>query len=233
MHGHGYAPPQPGRPADGTLVALRTLFVALTVLSCGFLAWAPLLRLAVITREVLDWVLFCVALLSTVGMFVFLWQTVPEDEKQEMSDGSALTFLGWMLITILGVTIYYLVAEIRHYGRAGAPAAAFVPPGTTGYGYPPPAPQAQPAYAQPVPPRPPHSTPPPAPVPALPQQSHPQPQSQPHLPPQPQQVPQQTPPRPQVSARPTSQRIDQVRAELDELSDLLRREPQDPWEQDR
>ncbi|MHC3390639.1 hypothetical protein ACLQ2E_14400 [Streptomyces lavendulocolor] len=221
MHGHGHAPPQPGRPADGTLVVLRTLFVVLTVLSCGFLAWAPLLRLAVVTRKALDWALFGLLLLSTAGIFVFLGKTVPEDEKQEMSDGAALFFGGWMIVTIVGVTIYYLIAEIRHYGRPVPPVAGYGPARTTGYGYPPVAAPAQQTFPQQATPPPLHQAPrPPAagPVPAPPTpRPHAQPQA-PHTPPQP-------------SAKPKSQRIDQVRAELDELSDLLRREPQDPREE--
>ncbi|OKJ99741.1 hypothetical protein AMK26_27480 [Streptomyces sp. CB03234] len=200
MHGHGHAPPQPGRPADSTLVALRTLFVALTVLSCGFLAWAPLLRLAVITRRILDWVLFGVVVLLTIGVFVFLGETVPEDEKQEMSDGAALTFGGWMIGTILTVTVYYLIVEIRHFGR-------LAPPQPVGYGYPPVTPPIPSAFTQPM-----HT-----PMPQRPAQPSP-PQPQPATPP---------------PAKPPSQRIDQVRAELDELSDLLRNDPRDPWEERR
>ncbi|GAA2495925.1 hypothetical protein [Streptomyces gobitricini] len=220
MHGHGHAPPQPGRPADGTLVVLRTLFVVLTVLSCGFLAWTPLLRLAVITRRALDWILFCVLLLSTIGMFVFLGETVPEDEKQEMSDGAALFFGAWVLVSVVGVVIYYLIAEIRHYGRRVPPVAAYGPPQATGYGYPPVAAPAAQTYPQPLPPQ--HQPHPPTPrAPAAgPVPTQPQPQAQ-----------QQPQPQPQSSARPTSHRIDQVRAELDELSDLLRGEPQDPREE--
>ncbi|QGV80229.1 hypothetical protein [Streptomyces ficellus] len=217
MHGHGHAPPQPGRTADGTLVVLRTLFVALTVLSCGFLAWTPLLRLAVVTRRALDWILFCVVTLSAIGMFAFLVAATPTDENQEISDGAAIAFLTWTVITILGVTVYYLIAEIRHYGSATAgPAPLYGAPRPTGYGYPPAAPpqQTRPQHTQPHQP-PHHQT----------QPQHPTPPPQP--PHQPQQAPHQPHQTPPPAPKPTPQRIDQVRAELDELSDLLRSEPRD------
>ncbi|MFF8832610.1 hypothetical protein [Streptomyces sp. NPDC015131] len=201
MHGHGHAPPPPGRPADGTLVVLRTLFVAITVLSCGFLAWAPMVRLAVVTRRTLDWFLFCLLLLSMIGMFVFLASAVPADENQEMSDGSALAFGVWMILSVVGVTIYYLIAEIRHFGRAAAPVPSYDPPRPGGYGYPQ-------AYPHPAPP----------------QQTPPRQTPLPHQPAYHPQAPQHTP-TPPPAARPTPQRIDRVRAELDQLSDLLRNDP--------
>ena len=48
MHGQGYMPP-PQRPSHGVQIGLRVLFVALAVLSIGFLAWTALLRLALTT----------------------------------------------------------------------------------------------------------------------------------------------------------------------------------------
>ncbi|WP_351227915.1 hypothetical protein [Streptomyces sp. NPDC002133] len=191
MHGHGYAPPQPGRPADGTLIALRVVFIALTVLSCSFLAWTPMLRLAILTRKALDWALLVTTLLSSIGIMVFLGIAVPEDED-ELSDATALTFLGWVTVVMVGVIAYYVTAESRHYERV-APRLHQV----TGYGYPP--------VAQP-----------PVPNPYAQQRVQPP-------------VPQQyTPPahQPPAAAEPQQQhhpRIDQVRAELDELSDILRK----------
>ncbi|MER6999278.1 hypothetical protein [Streptomyces sp. NPDC000410] len=205
MHGHGYGyPPRPaGRPADGTMVALRVVLIMLTVVSCSFLAWVPMLRLAIVTRKPLDWMLFCATLLANVGLLIFLGVAVPEDDT-EMSDATAITFLSWVMLVMGGVIAYYVVAETRYYER-------FVPhphpqphaqsPQVTGYGYPPPAmpnPYATPATPPPAPaPTPAPATPPtPAPAPVTPE-----------------------PPR----------RIDQVRAELDELSDILRQN-KDPRE---
>ncbi|RST01331.1 hypothetical protein E2C00_09365 [Streptomyces sp. WAC05374] len=213
MHGHGYAPPPSQRPADGTLIALRVLFSAMTFLSCGFLGWAPMLRLAVVTRRTLDWFLFCAVLLLNIGLLVFLVAVTPEGENAEISDGDAAIMVVWMLAVIIGVIAYYLTAEINHFNRL----AAAPPPGYgtthTGYGYPPAA-QLSARQTYPTQPQPPAVT---APAGPPPQQQQPQPPQPPQQPP----------------VKPTSQRIDQVRAELDELSDLLRNEPRDPRDGDR
>ena len=200
MHGYGYPPPElpKRRPSSGTLTALRVLFVALTLMSCGFLSWASLLRLATVTRKGLDWTLLAVVVVLNAAMFAYIVST--PDNKEELTDGQALVFLGWMLCTVVGTITYYLYAEIRHYGpqhaspgpspyaghavpRAPAPAV------TPGYGYPPP--PAGPVRTHPADPA---RTPTPA------------PRSAPTPPP--------VPPK----------RLDQVRAELDELSDYLRKE---------
>ncbi|MET7615840.1 hypothetical protein [Streptomyces sp. NPDC005408] len=181
MHGHGFGPAQPDRPTTGTLVTLRMVFAVLTVLSCGLLAWIPMLRLAIVTRRALHWGLFCAVLVLNIGFVVYVGVAVPDDENQELSDATAITMLLWILGTVVGALTYYLYAEIRHYEQLAAP--SMTPPSGPvagyGYGYPPPVQ----AHQQPTP---------------VPQ---PQPQPQP--------------------ARP---RIDQVRAELDELSNLLRKE---------
>lgn len=196
MHGYGYPPQQrpKRRPSSATLTALRVLFVALTLMSCGFLSWAALLRLATVTRKGLDWTLMVVVLALNAGMFAYIL-SMPDDES-ELTDAQALLFLGWLLCTVVGTLTYYLYAEIRHYGPEHGypgPYAAHVPPQapavtpatpTPGYGYPPaPVPPAGPRHT-------PAPTPPPTPAP---------------------------PPAP-------PQRLDQVRAELDELSDYLRKE---------
>ncbi|SCE03028.1 MULTISPECIES: hypothetical protein [unclassified Streptomyces] len=133
MHGYGYPPQrQPtGRPSPTTLILLRVLFAALTVLSCGFLSWAALLRLAVVTREVRDWVLLAVAFVASGAMFAYIIST--PDDQAELTDGQAIVFLVWMVCSLAGATAYYLWAEIRHFGRGpGAPGpvpyAGQVPP---------------------------------------------------------------------------------------------------------
>jgi hypothetical protein len=211
MQGYGYPPQQPKRgPSSATLTALRVVFVALTLLSCGFLSWAALLRLAIVTRKGLDWILMAGVVAGNAAMFVYIIST--PDDQEELTDTQALVFLGWMICSVVGTITYYLYTEIRHFSRQSgypgaspygyvppqAPAAGFPAP-TPGYGYPPPpaVPTRTPAPTPPTPtpPTPPAPTPPPAPAPTAPQ------------------------------TKPASpQRLDQVRAELDELSDYLRKE---------
>ncbi|WDT91930.1 hypothetical protein H0E86_13765 [Streptomyces sp. SCSIO-PteL053] len=192
MHGYGPMPQQPttSRPSPATLTTVRVILVALTVLSCGLLGWAPMLRLAIVTRRPRDWFLLVVVIALNIGLFAFIMAT--PDDPDEMSDAAALFMMLWILGLLAGVITYYLYAEIRHYNTLGAPAP---------YGAP----------AHPAPP--------------LPyQQQHPAQhhQPQPHQPPNPYTAP-ATPPTP----KPAPQRLDQVRAELDELSDYLRQENKD------
>ncbi|MFE0651297.1 hypothetical protein ACFVZH_22185 [Streptomyces sp. NPDC059534] len=191
MYGPPQAPQSPKSPASGGLIALRVLFAALPLLSCGFLAWAPLLRLAVVTRRALDWALCGLAFLAGAALFAYAVVTGEEE-------GSTLeAFVGIGTITVLaaGSVTYYLVAEIRHFERLRAlPEQAPPPYRPMGYSY------GADGSAVTVPspgaaPNPYICAPPPEPQPAAPQPA--------------------TPPAP---------RIAQVRAELDELSDLLRKE---------
>ncbi|WP_225837996.1 hypothetical protein [Streptomyces sp. NK08204] len=211
MQGHGYVQPVKQPPHTGWLVFLRVLFVAVGIFTLGIFAWVMLLRLAVVTRRPLDWGLFTTALVTDSVSMVFL-ATEPGDEIH--------TARGWLglfllLFTLVCATAYYLSAEIRHFmlvqqtWQARRPAPA--------YGYP--AAGAPPFTATTVPmaPAPPLPQPPPTP-------SRPPTGSQPPLTgSQPPLTPSQpllaTPP-PQ---RPAPARIDQVRAELDELSDYLRK----------
>ncbi|WP_327177496.1 hypothetical protein OG599_20905 [Streptomyces sp. NBC_01335] len=227
MHGYGYPPElPPARPSPATLTVLRVVFVALAVLSCGFLAWAAMLRLAIVTKRPRDWALFALSLVFTAGLAVF-FDMIPSDEDK-MTTEQAFALLGGMLGLMGGVAWYYLHQDIRHFGPLGpgavaaralaaagyptaGPAGPTGPTGPAGpvqgYGYP---------YAAPVHPAPPYGAPP---VPHHPQGPAPYrptpPQQQSPLQPQP------TPP-PQRPGPP--QRLDQVRAELDELSDYLRKE---------
>ncbi|MDJ1644539.1 hypothetical protein [Streptomyces pakalii] len=199
MHGYGPMPQQPttSRPSPATLTTVRVILVALTVLSCGLLGWAPMLRLAIVTRRPRDWFLLVVVVALNIGLFAFIMAT--PDDPDQMSDAAALVMMLWILGLLAGVITYYLYAEIRHYNTLGAPAP---------YGAP----------VHPVPPLPyqqqhlaPH------------QQHQPQPQQHhQHQRPNPYTAP-TTPPTP----TPAPQRLDQVRAELDELSDYLRKENKD------
>ncbi|GGW09529.1 hypothetical protein GCM10010264_39080 [Streptomyces globisporus] len=186
MHGYGPMPQQPttSRPSPATLTTVRVILVALTVLSCGLLGWAPMLRLAIVTRKPRDWFLLVVVLALNIGLFVFIMAT--PDDPDQMSDAAALFMMLWILGLLAGVITYYLYAEIRHYNTLGAPAP----------------------YGAPV-----HPAPP------LPyQQQHLAPHQQPNP---------YTAPTPPPTPKPAPQRLDQVRAELDELSDYLRKENKD------
>ncbi|MFD3664187.1 hypothetical protein ACFWVF_26965 [Streptomyces sp. NPDC058659] len=201
-------PPSPPGPASGGLIALRVLFAALPLLSCGFLAWAPMLRLAILTQKVRDWVFFGLTFVVATALFVYMGVT----GEKEASDLEAVIGVGTILALGAGSVAYYLVGEIRHYDRRRAPAVpppfrplgyVYGPDGsavtTTPSGAPAPYICAPPAPAQPHQPVQPHAP------------------AQPHQPAQPVQPHQP----------PTAPRIEQVRAELDELSDLLRKDGRD------
>ncbi|MFJ7085515.1 hypothetical protein ACIQU8_20055 [Streptomyces griseus] len=189
MHGYGLTPQQPTtpRPSQATLTAVRVILVVVTVLSCGLLGWAAMLRLAIVTRRPRDWILLVVVALLNGGLFVFIMAT--PDDPDDMSDAAALVMFLWLVGVLAGVITYYLYAEIRHYNSLGS-----TPPPTL------PSPYAATAPVHPAP---------------LPyQQQHlVQPRPNPY-----------TVPTPPPTPTPAPQRLDQVRAELDELSDYLRKE---------
>ncbi|MFJ9329853.1 hypothetical protein ACIRPN_25465 [Streptomyces sp. NPDC101230] len=196
MHGYGYPPQQPptSRPSSGTITTLRAIFVVLTVLSCGFLGWVAMLRLAVVTRKPRDWWLLAVTVLLTIGLFAF-FAGLPEEE--EMTDAQALIGMGWLIVNLAGVITYYLIMETRHFAGPGPYDTRTPVPGPAPYR--PAVHQHPPAQVQNQPP-------------VRPQAQHPPPPT-----PNPYTV-ETTPP------KPAPQRLDQVRAELDELSDYLRKE---------
>ncbi|MGW0533562.1 hypothetical protein [Streptomyces sp. NPDC003032] len=196
MHGHGHAPQQPPPPSGGTHVTLRVLFVVLAVVTCGLLAWTTLLRLAIVTRKAYDWALFGVATALDVTALVLIGMDPGEDEFQGPGNAGMII----LLCTLMAAVAYYLFAEIRHFSRYRPAAPGFPAPGPAhSYGHGPQ--QTQPVYGYP------HQQPPapapqqPAPAPAPPQPTAP------------------TAPQPTAPAR-----IHQVRAELDELSDYLRKQ---------
>ncbi|MEU3979565.1 hypothetical protein AB0F77_05550 [Streptomyces sp. NPDC026672] len=207
MQGHGYAQPVKQPPPTAWLVFLRVLFVAVAFLSIGFLTWTLLLRLAVVTRKSLDWGLF-VAVLTADVLSIVLLASEPGDEIHTTGGYVALTLL---LGTLLAAVAYYLAADIHHFQGLAEGYRARLAMGPA-YGYPqPPSPYT--ATTVPIVPqtRAPHPQPQPHPGP-------PQPHTPPPMPPAPQQPPVSGPPQ-----RPAPARIDQVRAELDELSDYLRK----------
>ncbi|MDQ1010318.1 hypothetical protein QFZ82_004803 [Streptomyces sp. V4I23] len=215
MHGPGYAPPQPPREVSASVIVLRVLFALMPVISCGLLSWATMLRLAVVTRRPRDWALFAATVLAVAVCFGMVMSDPTADLELPRSNVAIAVLLA---IGVLVVT-YYLFAETKHF--ATRPQAYYGPHPHPqphfGYGYPPPSATA-PAHGSPCTTPPLHAQPQPAPA--------PQPQVPPQTPPLTAPVPQpQAAPRPApASEPPRSGRIDQVRAELDELSDLLRKE---------
>ncbi|WP_327729365.1 hypothetical protein OG250_25895 [Streptomyces sp. NBC_00487] len=199
MHGHGYAPTPPPGPDQGGQVTLRVIFVVVAVMSCGLLAWACLLRLASVTRRTLDWWLFALAVVHIVATLYIIGTDPGEEEFTTWRGDVGMSMLFGGLIAIVA---YYLAADIRHSSRSRtAPPSPYAQ--TTGYAQ-------QTGYSYP---------PVQVPQPYTPAPPLPQPPVQ-HQPPQPPQHAQPQPgPEPQ---RPGPARIDQVRAELDELSDYLR-----------
>ncbi|EGX59378.1 integral membrane protein [Streptomyces zinciresistens K42] len=188
MQGHGYTQPVNRPPATGLLVFLRVLFAVVSVLSFGLLMWVMMLRLAVVTRRMLDWALLGVAIVVEFVGLVLLGS----EPGNEITTAGGWTGFVLLFGGIAGFTVYYLVADIRHFRRVRL----------TGYGTGP-----APAYGYPQPPQTPYTGTTLSQTPPTPQRPVPQ-TPVPNSPPPPQ--------------RPAPARIDQVRAELDELSDYLR-----------
>ncbi|MEU9625887.1 hypothetical protein AB0D89_03580 [Streptomyces luteogriseus] len=194
MYGHGAAPPP---RSAATVISLRVLFAAAGFLTCGVLACVPLFRVAVLRGRALDWVLAWVSLPLSITCFVVIG-TLPEDDYR--------TDIALAVILLLGAAaaIYFLVVDIGAHGERRRFAGYASPHAPT---------VAQPMYGYPH--QPPPYAPTSTPVPQPPGPHTPAPH---HTPPV--AGPVQPPPSPQ---RPAPARIDQVRAELDELSDYLRR----------
>ncbi|GGN92885.1 hypothetical protein GCM10011579_091210 [Streptomyces albiflavescens] len=191
MQGHGYAPPPPKRPSTGALVVLRVIFVAVPILSIGFLAWVAPLRAAIVTHRRADWWIFGGSLVVLGISFAYL----STDHTDDFSSPNGNVGMIILLLNAAACVGHYLYADIRHYHRLYP--MVYLPPQApaANYVYPqPPSPYAATHPQTPVTP--------PAPAPHTPA---------PHTP---------VPPPPQ---RPAPARIDQVRAELDELSDYLRK----------
>ncbi|MFF9776232.1 hypothetical protein ACF1HJ_21545 [Streptomyces sp. NPDC013978] len=210
MQGHGYAPTPPPGPEQGGQVTLRVIFVVVAVMSCGLLAWACLLRLASVTRRPRDWCLFALAIIHII-VTLYIIGTDPGEEEFTTWRGDV--GMGLLLGGLAAIVAYYLYADIRHFSRARTVQASpyaqtTLYSGQTGYGSQPSgySPQ-QSGYSYP-PVQVPQPYTPNTPTPPVPQPPVQQP------PP-----PHQQAPEPQ---RPGPARIDQVRAELDELSDYLR-----------
>ncbi|MCF3965228.1 hypothetical protein [Streptomyces fuscigenes] len=235
---YGAVPPPPARTraAGAGVVLVRVLLTAGPILTIGLLAFAPLLRIAALRRRWWEWTLAAASFVVAIVLFAVVG-TLPEDAL-----GTNLSMSGLLLLAVASA-VWFLVFDIRRHTRlrAGLP-PAYAPAGygpaaalpgaapAPGYGYPPYAsaptvPMAPPPGVVPyVPPQPsPWAVPaaPPAPAPPAPGQS-----ARGFGP----AVPATPPPAGprQAPAAPRTPRIDQVRAELDELSDLLRGGPAAP-----
>ncbi|MHC3470627.1 hypothetical protein ACYF6T_18155 [Streptomyces sp. 7R007] len=193
MYGHGA--PAPTRSAS-TVIGLRVLIAAVGFLSCGVLACVPLFRVAFLRGRRLDWAAAWASLPVSIVCFAVVGSVRESDVRGDIAM-SVVLVLGALAATYFVITDIRVANERRRPPGYAPPQAPTVP--SVGYGYP------QPGPVQPLPPM------QPAPQPPLPQTPIPGPPVS-HGP-----VP---PPPPQ---RPAPARIDQVRAELDELSDYLRR----------
>ncbi|MFE9925739.1 hypothetical protein ACFYQA_30485 [Streptomyces sp. NPDC005774] len=195
MYGHGAAPPHRTKE---TVIYLRVLIAAAGFLSCGLLACVPLFRVAVLRRRFFDWLLAWVCMPVSFALLMVIGELPEEDLRTDAA------FLG---LLFLGVATagYYLTVDVRHHQHLRQYGA---------YG-------PQPPHVMPM--QPPGGAPAPYgyPQPTSPYGHTPVPQPQPQMP-QPQMPPAQMPPA-QPPQHPGPARIDQVRAELDELSDYLRR----------
>ncbi|MFZ4250314.1 hypothetical protein ACOZDF_34325 [Streptomyces griseoincarnatus] len=206
MYGHG-APPPP--PSSGSVITQRVLYAASGVLCCGMLSAVPLFRIAVLRGRVLDWTAAWASIPLAVICIAVIGSVPEEDWRGDVG-------LAVMLLMGACASAYYLIVDIR-LPRQRGPYGGPVPPsphattvhahgGPAPYGYPQPAsPYTPTALSQPQPQTP--HTPFPGPVP---------PSTAP-----PAAVP---PSQAQPPQGPAPARIDQVRAELDELSDYLRRQ---------
>ncbi|WP_159026453.1 hypothetical protein [Streptomyces vietnamensis] len=186
--------PAPPRAAgpSAATITVRVLITVLVLLSLGFLAWVAMLRIAIMRRSGRDWALFWAQLILNIACLVPLEQHFA---------GTWMNTAGMvvLLVQMALVTCYFLVVDIRHHQPA--PVVVMVPSAGA-----PPYPYAAPGYG--------HGYPPGASAITVPGSiPHPNPHPNPYA---------SAPPPPVQAPAGSAPRIDQVRAELDELSDLLR-----------
>jgi hypothetical protein len=208
MYGPGTAPPP--APSRALVIGLRVLFTVLPLVTLGVAAWGSVLRLALMRRRTLDWALLPVVAVLGIGGFILIG--VSDEDSAQSNVGAAGIF-----VCMLAVPVYFLVADILWSSSSDANGAV----AAGSYGRPlPPHPYAAGTLhggaRGPIPGGP--ATPSTAGMtgtPGRPQYGYgPQTPHTPH--------PATTPATPAPRATPA--RINQVRAELDELSDYLRKE---------
>ncbi|MGP4052487.1 hypothetical protein [Streptomyces sp. 2A115] len=180
--------------STATVVSLRILFAAISFLTCGMLSFVPLIRAAMLRGKWFDWVLAVLSVPAAIGCFAVIGSLPESDGRTDVA------LLGAILLGVFG-SVYFVVVDVRHH-EAQPPFPVYIPPAVppAGYGYPQP----------------------PSPYPATPSQAPQAPM--PHTPVPQTPVPQTPVPPPSQPQRPAPARIDQVRAELDELSDYLRKQ---------
>ncbi|MFI5571112.1 hypothetical protein ACIA6T_27960 [Streptomyces sp. NPDC051740] len=204
MYGHGAAPP----PSAAMVITQRVLYAAAGVLCCGLLACVPLFRVAFLRGRPFDWAAAWVSIPLSIACLAVVGSLPESDYRTDVA-------LAAVLILGASSAAYYLTVDIRLHRRPHPYAGQLPPPHATTthgpagvhtpYGYPQ---QGSPYAPTPMPqPQAPHT-----PV--------------PHTPAPPTPVPPQSSQPPRHPAPPA--RIDQVRAELDELSDYLRRQDGNP-----
>ncbi|MEV7421324.1 hypothetical protein [Streptomyces sp. NPDC091212] len=234
MNGYGPPPPQAPRGDRSLQIALRVFFAALPLVSCGLLCWVTMLRLASVTGRRLHWLLCALTTVLVAGCFGVLMTDSSEDLSATRSNVS----IGVLLLAAVAVLAYYLYAEIAHFTDRIAPSPGYGPPAPPvqpGYGYPawtkaPTVPASPLAAPPPLPPHQQYESHPPHQQyeSQQPRQPHPSQQPQPHSgssfgpadPFAPPASAASTPP--DTRPRAEQPRIQQVRAELDDLSDILR-----------
>ncbi|WP_406114909.1 hypothetical protein [Streptomyces sp. NBC_01014] len=230
MYGPGPEPSSPSpAPSGNSRIFLRVLFAASSLLTCGFLMSLPLFRIALLRGRRYDWALAVVSVPVAVTCFAVVGELPEADPRTDMA-------MAFMMLCAVASAVYFLVVDLRHHDRlqqGAAPGYFATPQGypphaqtVSGYGFPPsghpmpgPQPMQQPVQQSMQPMQQPMSQPVQHPAP----QPMPVPQPQ-HTPPPAQQAPHQPPQPPRPPHRSSPHRIDQVRAELDELSDYLRKE---------
>ncbi|MFJ7988801.1 hypothetical protein [Streptomyces sp. NPDC096351] len=244
-------PPRAAGPSAAT-ITVRVLITVLVVLSLGFLAWVAMLRIAIMRRTGRDWTLFWAQLVLNVGCVVPLEQRFAGTWMNTAGMIVLLVQMAIVTCYFLVVDIRHhqpapvviMVpspsspphgphgqGQVQGYAY-GTPQPGYAVPGyaapghaAPGYGYPPAAVTAPAPGSRPGP----HPAPGPQPAPAHPASApHPYAPAPPagQAPPPPGRTPDASPaPDPGPAPHPLpgrAPRIDQVRAELDELSDLLR-----------
>ncbi|MFF8913808.1 hypothetical protein ACF08M_10885 [Streptomyces sp. NPDC015032] len=213
MYAPGHPPTPPRRvPGRARTVATRVLFVVLPVCSFGMLLWSPLLRLAIVRRRASDWWLTGAGFVFVLVSLMILGRD-GSDEPAGIDD----VLIPLLLLVTVAAVVYYLVGDIRHHEQLTERdlMGGYAPP-APGYAYAPTTPMPAPAPA-------PFPTPAPAPFPTPAPAPAPFPTPAPAPAPAPTDAPAQWPPASDRAPR-RHERIDQVRAELDELSDYLRKE---------
>ncbi|MFJ9681144.1 hypothetical protein ACIRP2_24285 [Streptomyces sp. NPDC101194] len=242
MYAPGHAPTPRRVPGRAWIVSMRVLFVLLPVCSFGMLLWSPLLRLAIVRRRTSDW------WLTGAGfVFVLVSLMILGRDGSDEPVGIDNVLIPLLLLVTVAAVAYYLVGDVRHHeqpaerdlmGGYAPPAPGYAYASTTPMRTPAPGPFPTPAPAPgpfptdaPAPAPAPVPAPAPAPGPFPTDAPAPAPAPAPVPAPAPAPAPAATPTDTPAQRFPTSdraphrhERIDQVRAELDELSDYLRKE---------